>query len=97
MATALLLLASLSATDPVSVVALFRELEAILRGGSTQPQSALDARNMTVLSVVKPLIQFVRKRPNFTLKTRRLSESSRAVLQTLRSTQEPDDLLNRRC
>ena len=72
---------------------VFRELEAILRGGSTQPRSASGARNVTVLSVVKPLIQFVRKLPNFTLKTRRLSEPSRAVLQTLRSTQEPDDLL----
>ncbi|QQE67719.1 hypothetical protein GFS31_44320 (plasmid) [Leptolyngbya sp. BL0902] len=72
---------------------VFRELEAILRGGTTQPRGALGARNVTVLSVVKPLIQFVRKLPNFTLKTRRLSESSRAVLQTLLSTQEPDDLL----
>jgi methylphosphotriester-DNA--protein-cysteine methyltransferase len=72
---------------------VFRELEAILRGGATQPRHAGGARNVTVLSVVKPLIQFVRKLPNFTLKTRRLSESSRAVLQTLRSTQDPDDLL----
>lgn len=72
---------------------VFRELEAILRGGATQPRGALGARNVTVLSVVKPLIQFVRKLPNFTLKTHRLSESSRAVLQTLLSTQEPDDLL----
>jgi hypothetical protein len=72
---------------------VFRELEAILRGGTTKPRGALGARNVTVLSVVKPLIQFVRKLPNFTLKTRRLTESSRAVLQTLLSTQEPDDLL----
>ncbi|MFH7241628.1 MAG: hypothetical protein ACHWZW_02150 [Spirulina sp.] len=72
---------------------VFRELEAILRGGSGQPNRRAKTRNLTVLSVVKPLIQFVRKLPNFTLKTRRMSESSRAVLQTLRSTQEPDDLL----
>ena len=72
---------------------VFRELEAILRGGAGKPRGALGARNATVLSVVKPLIQFVRKLPNFTLKTRRLSEPSRAVLQTLLSTQEPDDLL----
>ena len=50
-------------------------------------------RNLTVLSVVKPLIQFVRKLPNFTLKTRRISEMAREVLQTLLNTQEPDDLI----
>ncbi|MBD1915005.1 MULTISPECIES: hypothetical protein [Cyanophyceae] len=72
---------------------VFRELEAILRGGITKPRGAAGARNLTVLSVVKPLIQFVRKLPNYTLKTRRISERSRAVLQTLLYTQEPDELL----
>ncbi len=72
---------------------VFRELEAILRGGITKPRGAAGARNLTVLSVVKPLIQFVRKLPNFTIKTRRISERSRAVLQTLLYTQEPDELL----
>ncbi|MGB7315632.1 MAG: hypothetical protein WA939_22080 [Nodosilinea sp.] len=72
---------------------VFRELEAILRGGITKPRGAVGARNLTVLSVVKPLIQFVRKLPNYTLKTRRISERSRAVLQTLLYTQEPDELL----
>jgi hypothetical protein len=72
---------------------VFRELEEILRGGVGKPRGRSGGRNLTVLSVVKPLIQFVRKLPNFTLKTRRMSESSRAVLQTLLYTQEPDELL----
>ncbi|MEL7314606.1 MAG: hypothetical protein AAFN08_06605 [Cyanobacteria bacterium J06559_3] len=72
---------------------VFRELEAILRGGVMKPRGRSGARNLTVLSVVKPLIQFVRKLPNYTLKTRRMSDRARSVLQTLRHTQEPDDLL----
>ena len=72
---------------------VFRELEEILRGGVGKPHGRSGVRNLTVLSVVKPLIQFVRKLPNFTLKTRRISDSSRAVLQTLLYTQEPDELL----
>nr|WP_239124668.1 hypothetical protein [Leptolyngbya sp. CCY15150] len=72
---------------------VFRELEEILRGGVGKPHRQSKARNLTVLSVVKPLIQFVRKLPNFTLKTRRISGRSRAVLQTLLHTQEPDELL----
>lgn len=72
---------------------VFRELEAILRGGAVKPLGRQGARNVTLLSVVKPLIQFVRKLPNYTLKTRRISEASRRVLQTLLHTQEPDELL----
>jgi hypothetical protein len=72
---------------------VFRELEAILRGGAVKPMGRQGVRNATVLSVVKPLIQFVRKLPNYTLKTRRISEASRRVLQTLLHTQEPDELL----
>lgn len=72
---------------------VFRELEAILRGGVTKPRGRAGSRNLTVLSVVKPLIQFVRKLPNYTLKTRRMSDRARSVLQTLLYTQEPDDLL----
>ncbi|NEQ47451.1 MAG: hypothetical protein F6K00_29485 [Leptolyngbya sp. SIOISBB] len=72
---------------------VFRELEAILRSGVTKPRDRAGARNLTVLSVVKPLIQFVRKLPNYTLKTRRMSDRARSVLQTLLYTQEPDDLL----
>lgn len=74
---------------------VFRELEEILRSGVVKPRGGAGVRNLTVLSVVKPLIQFVRKLPAFTVKTQRLAPPSRAVLRTLLHTQEPDELLFR--
>lgn len=70
---------------------VFRELEAILRAGPVKGH--LGGRNLTVLSVVKPLVQFVRKLPTYTLKTKQISLAAQAVIQTLSQTQEPDDLL----
>jgi hypothetical protein len=70
---------------------VFRELEAILKTGPVKGRSG--GRNLTVLSVVKPLVQFVRKLPTYTLKTKQISSSAQAVIQTLSQTQEPDELL----
>lgn len=70
---------------------VFRELEAILR--ATPAKGQLGSRNLTVLSIVKPLVQFVRKLPVYTLKTKRISTEAQAVIQTLLQTQEPDELL----
>jgi hypothetical protein len=70
---------------------VFRELEAILKTGPVKGRSG--GRNLTVLSVVKPLVQFVRKLPTYTLKTKQISPSAQAVIQTLSQTQEPDELL----
>ncbi|WP_316793068.1 hypothetical protein [Thermoleptolyngbya oregonensis] len=70
---------------------VFRELESVLKAGPTPAPKNL--RNVTVLSVVKPLVQFVRKLPPYTLQTKRLSQEAQAVLQTLLQTQEPDELL----
>jgi len=70
---------------------VFKELEAVLKS----PKSRIPAgvRNMTVLAVAKPLFQFVKKLPVYTLKTKRLSKVAQAVLQTLQQAQEPDELL----
>lgn len=70
---------------------VFREFEAILRAGPVKGQTG--SRNLTVLSIVKPLVQFVRKLPTYTLKTKQISPEAQAVIQTLRQTQEPDELL----
>lgn len=70
---------------------VFRELEAILRTSPAKGQTG--SRNLTVLSVVKPLVSFVRKLPAYTLKTKRISPAAQAVIQTLLQTQEPDTLL----
>ena len=70
---------------------VFRELEAILRTSPVKGRTG--SRNLTILSVVKPLVQFVRKLPAYTLKSKRMSVEAQAVIQTLQETQEPDELL----
>jgi hypothetical protein len=50
-------------------------------------------RNPTVLSVVRPLISFVRALPNYTLRTKRVSEEAQAVRRALVATREPDELV----
>ncbi|MDX2229695.1 MAG: hypothetical protein NW220_08660 [Leptolyngbyaceae cyanobacterium bins.349] len=83
------------AVKHIAVVGLrsqvFRELEAILRSSPAKGQPG--TRNRTILSVVKPLVQFVRKLPTYTVKSKRISAPAQAVIQTLLQTQEPDDLL----
>lgn len=70
---------------------VFRELEAILRSSPAKGQAG--TRNRTILSVVKPLVQFVRRLPAYTVKSKRISPKAQAVIQTLLQTQEPDELL----
>ena len=70
---------------------VFRELEAILR--SSPAKGRMGSRNLTILSVVKPFVQFARKLPAYTLKSKRISTEAQAVIQTLLQTQEPDELL----
>jgi len=70
---------------------VFRELESILRSSGSKAQPKI--RNVTLLSVVKPLFQFVRRLPAYTLKTKRLNSEAQAVLQTLLRAQEPDELI----
>ena len=70
---------------------VFKELEAILRSANAQMPTGV--RNVTLLTLVKPLFQFVKKLPASTTKTKRLSSEAQAVLQTLRDSQEPDELL----
>ncbi|PSB31333.1 hypothetical protein [Chlorogloea sp. CCALA 695] len=70
---------------------VFKELESILR--KQDATIAPEVRNSTLLMVVKPLFQFVKKLPVYTTKTKRLSPQATAVLQTLQQAQEPDELL----
>lgn len=83
------------AVKHIAVVGLrsqvFRELEAILKSSPAKGQAG--TRNRTILSVVKPLVQFVRKLPAYTVKSKRISANAQAVIQTLLQTQEPDELL----
>ena len=70
---------------------VFQELEAILRTSPAKGRTG--SRNLTILSVVKPLVQFVRKLPAYTLKSKHISSEGQAVIQTLLQIQEPDKLL----
>ena len=70
---------------------VFKELELILRKKNATVTPGV--RNTTLLMVVKPLFQFVKKLPAYTTKTKRLSKEAFAVLQTLQQAQEPDELL----
>jgi hypothetical protein len=70
---------------------VFKELEAILR--NPQLKRLGKVRNATLLTVVTPLYQFVKKLPRYTQQTQRLEEESRAILRALQTTIEPDELL----
>ena len=70
---------------------VFKELEAILRSSKKKKTGKL--RNATLLNVVSPLYQFVKKLPNYTQQTKRLSSEAVAALQALEKTGEPDELL----
>lgn len=50
-------------------------------------------RNPTVLSVVRPLISFVRGLPPYSLRTKRLSNEAQAVRRALVASREPDELV----
>jgi len=70
---------------------VFQELEAVLRSPNTRMLAGV--RNVTLLALVKPLFQFVKKLPAYTIKTKCLSSEALAVLQSLLQAQEPDELL----
>ncbi|HEY9608987.1 hypothetical protein [Allocoleopsis sp.] len=70
---------------------VFKELEDILKKPNERKPSRV--RNTTLIEVVKPLLQFVKKLPAYTTKTQSISNDAKAVLQTLENAQEPDELL----
>ncbi|MBE9019911.1 hypothetical protein IQ272_28040, partial [Chroococcidiopsidales cyanobacterium LEGE 13417] len=70
---------------------VFKELESIFRNKDVATSSKL--RNSTLLMVVKPLLQLVKKLPAYTTKTKRLSPHATAVLRALQQAPEPDELL----
>lgn len=69
---------------------VFREIEEILTNRVVIPQGM---RNRTLLGVISPLLQFVRRLPQYTQKTKTLSEQAQAVRQVLLEAPEPDRLL----
>ena len=71
---------------------VFRELGKILSAESSKENLAL--RNSTILSIVKPLVGFVKKLPAYTLSTdSRITTDAKAVRKALLEAKEPDQLL----
>lgn len=70
---------------------VFKELETILRNPQLKRMGKV--RNATLLTVVTPLYQFVKKLPKYTQQTQRLDPEVRAILKALQTTTEPDELL----
>jgi len=70
---------------------VFHELEEVLRFSHAQIPAGM--RNATMLMVVKPLYQFIKKLPPYTLQTKNLSEKGLAVREALQKAIEPDELL----
>jgi hypothetical protein len=70
---------------------VFRELESILK--SPNAKTPTGVRNASLLVVAKPLFNFVRKLPKYTLHTKRISEAAQQVIAVLQRAQEPDELL----
>ena len=71
---------------------IFKELEEVLRKPN-RSSVLVNIRNITLLSIVKPLFLFVKKLPAYTLKTKSISLEAQKVIQTLSQAQEPDELL----
>jgi len=70
---------------------VFEELENIFQKSSIKKPTS--SRNATLLSIVKPLITFVKKLPRYTLHTGRLNQSAINVRNTLLNAKEPDLLI----
>lgn len=70
---------------------LFKELESVLRAGGAKRVEG--ARNTTLLTVVRPLIQFVLGLPEVTKSAQDISEEAAGVREALLSVREPDRLV----
>ncbi|MDX2040257.1 MAG: hypothetical protein SF097_03365 [Acidobacteriota bacterium] len=69
---------------------VFKEIEDIL---SNKVGLSQEIRNKTLLGVVTPLLQFVRRLPQYTQRTKQISAQAQAVRQVLLEANEPDKLL----
>ena len=71
---------------------IFHELGKIL--SSDRLKSDVNLRNKTILSIVKPLVGFVKSLPKFTLTTKnRVTDEAKAVRKALIEAKEPDELI----
>jgi len=67
--------------------------EVFQRYASMLNKLGADSGKPDLLSVVRPLVRVVRDLPEYTGKTRQISESAQRVLKTMRESRQPDRLL----
>jgi len=71
---------------------IFHELGKIL--SSERSKNDANLRNATILSIIKPLVGFAKRLPQFTITTEnRVTDEAKAVRKALLEAKEPDELL----
>jgi len=73
-------------------ISFFKELWKTLKGNQTLKIKG-DHRNETLLALIKPLVFFLKKLPNYTHQTKRISAEAQAFRAVLANTQDPAELL----
>jgi hypothetical protein len=74
---------------------VFHELEHLFRRSDVTESSAPTPRNASLLKVLRPLVRFALRLPEYSVKTRNVSAEALAVRDALRAVREPDHLLFR--
>jgi hypothetical protein len=59
----------------------------------SRPEETQDVSKPRLLTVVRPLVRFVRQLPDYVGNTQQLSDSARAIFKSIREAREPDQLL----
>lgn len=74
-------------------IKLFKELGEIVSSSSIVDNKRI--RNVTLLSIINPLVKFIRKLPKYTKETDNLSPAAKAVRSALIHAKDPEELLFR--
>ncbi|KKL55320.1 hypothetical protein LCGC14_2256590, partial [marine sediment metagenome] len=70
---------------------VFEELSEVIAASKVKDQKQV--RNLTLLSIVNPLVKFAQKLPKFTKNTDNISDEAKAVRDALLNAKDPDVLL----
>ena len=74
-------------------IKLFRELGEVISSSSIINNKMV--RNLTLLSIVNPLVKFVKKLPKYTKETNNVSGEAKAIREALINAKDPEELLFR--
>ena len=70
---------------------IFKELEEVVKKPSSN--TLKNIRNITLLGIVNPLVNLIRKLPQYSLKTEKISNEAKAIRKAIIEAREPDHLL----